>query len=139
MKSRLKRIIHGSEIDLSSPEYSRQRKSKIAATFSIIAALVFLVFVIDDIVSMKIRDVIIDAPFLIFLAAFPLFIRRLKRQQFWTLIVLLILILMIIRLIYSGPASRGGNFIWFLTIPMVSFLMLGRIAGIFPGFEKTDL
>ena len=120
------------DVDISSPDFSSMRRYRIGLFFSSIGAFSMLIFVIDDILRQKVCDTVIDGSVLVFLIAIPFIVHRLWKPAVWYTLAIFLVMLLIVKLIYSGPLSQGGNFIWFFMIPPVSFLLLGKFKGIVP-------
>lgn len=118
--------------EITNPDYSRYRKCRIAIIFSIIAIVLFLVFIVDDISKNLLADLMLDSVFFIFFCSFPFIVIKIKRPSIWFIVIIFALIVMITRMVISPGESIGGSIIWFFTIPIVSFLLLGTKLGFIP-------
>ena len=122
------------DLDISDPNYSDIRRYRIAVFFSCIGALCMLVFVIDDIINAKYSDITLDAGLLFFLLLMPFIVQRFLKPFIWYSLAIFFAVFLMIKLVYSGPSSHGANFVWFLMVPPISFLLLGKYKGMIPSF-----
>lgn len=119
-------------LEITNPDFGKYRKIRIAMVFSLIGAAVFFVFVIDDFLQPFYHDLPIDSLSFLFFLLFPLLLVRLKYPSVWIMFILLVLIGLILRLVYPSNDSKGSVYIWFLAIPLISFLVLGKKLGFIP-------
>ncbi len=119
-------------LGITNPDFGKYRKIRIAIVFSLIGAVVFFVFVIDDFLQPFYHDLPIDSLSFMFFFLFPLLLVHLKYPSLWIMFILLVLIGLILRLVYPSNDSNGAVYLWFLAIPLISFLVLGKKLGFIP-------